>query len=159
MSNYSVRVSEEEFQLVKSDVSVLDVHRINASELHVLKNNMAYDVRLLKANFAGRTITLSVNGNVYDVEIKDEDDLMVQKMGLLTNASQRLQDIKAPMPGLIIDILVEPGQSIEEGTPLFILSAMKMENQILSQGSGTVKALAVAVGDPVEKAQLVIQME
>ena len=159
MSNYSVTVSEEEFQLAKTDLSTLDVHRIDSSIFHVLKENLAFDVRLVKADFAGQKLTLSVNGNVYDVEIKDENDLMVEQMGLLTNASQRVQHIVSPMPGLIIDILVEPGQTIEEGTPLLILSAMKMENQILAHGSGTVKAIAVAVGDAVDKAQLVIEME
>lgn len=159
MNNYTIRVSEEEFQFGKTDVTTLDVHRINQSDFHVLKNNTAFDVRLIKADFAERMLTLSVNGNVYEVEINDEYDQMVQQMGLLSNAAQRVQHIIAPMPGLIIDILTKPGQAIEEGTPLLILSAMKMENQILSQNSGIVKAIAVEVGDAVDKGQLIIEME
>ena len=80
-------------------------------------------------------------------------------MGLLTNTSQKVRDIKAPMPGLIISVMVQEGQEITEGTPLLVLSAMKMENQILSQGSGVIKSIAIAAGDAVEKGQVIIEME
>ncbi|HEA21871.1 MAG TPA: biotin/lipoyl-binding protein [Pricia antarctica] len=159
MSSYSVKVDEEEFQLQNTDLGALDIDHIKGSDFHVLKNNSAFNVRLIESNFESQKLSLSVNGNVYHVEINDENDQMVQQMGLLTNTSQDVQDVKAPMPGLIIEILVEPGQTVEEGTPLLILSAMKMENQILARDSGKIKAIAVSVGDAVEKSQLVIEME
>ena len=63
------------------------------------------------------------------------------------------------MPGLIMSVLVKVGQEIEAGTPLLVLSAMKMENQILAQGAGTIKSIEVNVGDAVDKGQLIIEME
>ena len=63
------------------------------------------------------------------------------------------------MPGLIVDVMVEVGQEIAEGTPLLVLSAMKMENIILSQGDGVVKSVEVQKNDAVEKGQLIIEME
>jgi len=63
------------------------------------------------------------------------------------------------MPGLIVDVMVKEGQEISEGTPLLVLSAMKMENIILSQGEGVVKSIEVNKDDTVEKGQLIIEME
>jgi len=80
-------------------------------------------------------------------------------MGLLTSTSQKINSVKAPMPGLIIDVMVAEGQTVSEGTPLLVLSAMKMENIILSQGAGIVKSIAVKKDDSVEKGQLIIEME
>jgi biotin carboxyl carrier protein len=102
---------------------------------------------------------IEVNGNTYKVHIADGYDQMVEEMGLLVNTSQKVNEIKAPMPGLILDILVQVGQEITEGTPLLVLSAMKMENIILSQGDGVVKSIEVNKDDAVEKGQLIIEME
>ncbi|HNM32873.1 MAG TPA: biotin/lipoyl-binding protein, partial [Chitinophagales bacterium] len=66
---------------------------------------------------------------------------------------------KAPMPGLVLDILVEAGQAVNKGDNLIILEAMKMENIIKASGSGTVKSIHVQKKDAVEKNQLLIEME
>ncbi|MEM1216899.1 MAG: biotin/lipoyl-containing protein, partial [Bacteroidota bacterium] len=68
-------------------------------------------------------------------------------------------DVLAPMPGLILDVLVAAGQAVEKGTPLVILEAMKMENVLKAAGPGTVKAIAVQQGAAVDKKQLLIEME
>jgi biotin carboxyl carrier protein len=116
-------------------------------------------VQVIAENLQERRLTIAVNGNTYVIKISDVYDQLVQKMGLLSNASQKAKNILAPMPGLIMDVMVQAGQEIEEGTPLLVLSAMKMENQILSQGGGTIKSIAVKVGDTVDKGQLIIEME
>ena len=51
------------------------------------------------------------------------------------------------------------GQKVESGTPLIVLSAMKMENIITSQGEGIIKSINVEVNDAVDKGQLIIEME
>ncbi|MEP5829417.1 MAG: biotin/lipoyl-containing protein, partial [Maribacter dokdonensis] len=103
--------------------------------------------------------TLSINGNIYDVKLEDEYDQQIKKMGLLAVTTQKLNEVKAPMPGLIVDVLVEVGQEVIEGTPLLVLSAMKMENVILAQGEGVIKSVEVKKDDAVEKGQLIIEME
>jgi len=70
-----------------------------------------------------------------------------------------MDNVKAPMPGLVLDILVEPGQSVQKGDNLLILEAMKMENIIKASGSGVVKNIPVHKKDAVEKNQLLIEME
>ena len=70
---------------------------------------------------------------------------------------KKLNEIKAPMPGLILDIKVEVGQEVKKGDPILILEAMKMENILKSPGDGIVKAIKVKVKDNVEKGQLLLE--
>ncbi|CAN0585303.1 unnamed protein product, partial [Ectocarpus sp. 12 AP-2014] len=137
----------------------LDSILVNENTLHVLDKNSAFDVEIIHSNFLNKTITLSINGNIYDVKLEDEYDQQIKKMGLLAVTTQKLNEVKAPMPGLIVDVLVEVGQEVIEGTPLLVLSAMKMENVILAQGEGVIKSVEVKKDDAVEKGQLIIEME
>jgi biotin carboxyl carrier protein len=159
MEDYLIRVNEKETLVNKKEVALLDIAKIGSSNFHLLHNNKAYKVSLLETDYSNKTLKIAVNGNTYDLKIEDEYDQQVKKMGLLAVTSQKVNSIMAPMPGLIIDVLVEEGQEISEGTPLLVLSAMKMENIILSQGAGIIKSIAIKKEDAVEKGQLVIEME
>jgi len=159
MEKYLVTVDDTEFSLSADDLSSLDIQILTDATYHLLDNGKAYHLELTAANFSDRILSVLINGNKYQIRIKDSYDQLVDQMGLLSGAFQKAKDIKAPMPGLIMNVLVEVGQEIEEGTPLLVLSAMKMENQILAQGAGTIKAIEVNVGDAVDKGQLIIEME
>ncbi|WP_036151348.1 biotin/lipoyl-containing protein [Maribacter forsetii] len=159
MSNYLITVNEEELKFKTSDADSLDSISVSTQKLHVLDDNTAFEVEILDTDFLNKTMSLSVNGNRYDVKIEDEYDQQVKKMGLLAVTTQKLNEVKAPMPGLIVDVMVEVGQEIVEGTPLLVLSAMKMENIILAQGEGIVKSIEIKKDDTVEKGQLIIEME
>ncbi|WP_396632480.1 biotin/lipoyl-containing protein [Maribacter sp. R86514] len=159
MSNYLITVNEEELKFKTSDADSLDSISVSTQKLHVLDVNTAFEVGILDTDFLNKTMSLSVNGNRYDVKIEDEYDQQVKKMGLLAVTTQKLNEVKAPMPGLIVDVMVEVGQEIVEGTPLLVLSAMKMENIILAQGEGIVKSIEIKKDDTVEKGQLIIEME
>ena len=67
--------------------------------------------------------------------------------------------VTAIMPGKIIRVFVEPGQQIEEGEPVCVLEAMKMENELNALCSGTVRAVHVNSGDDVEKDQILVEIE
>ncbi len=80
-------------------------------------------------------------------------------MGLANLTASKVNNLKAPMPGLVLDILVKPGQEVEKDTPLLILEAMKMENVLKSPTDGTVKSLGAAKGDAVEKNHVLLTFE
>jgi glutaconyl-CoA decarboxylase len=67
--------------------------------------------------------------------------------------------VLAIMPGKIIRVLVEPGQAVDEGEPVCVLEAMKMENELNARQSGTVKAVHVSPGDDVQKDQVLVEIE
>ncbi|WP_299319156.1 biotin/lipoyl-containing protein [uncultured Maribacter sp.] len=159
MSNYLITINAEELHFNSSDVDSLDSIKVNAKNLHVLDNNTAFEVEIVHSDFMNKTMTLSINGNIYEVKLEDEYDQQVKKMGLLAVTTQKLNEVKAPMPGLIVDVMVKVGQEIVEGTPLIVLSAMKMENIILAQGEGVIKSIEIKKDDAVEKGQVIIEME
>ena len=128
-------------------------------QFHILKNNKAYRAEIINTNFQEKTFTIKVNGNPYEIKIADQFDQLVKKLGLSVINTQKVTDVKAPMPGLVLEVSVEVGQEVQKGDALLILEAMKMENVIKSVGEGIVKAIHIDQGKAVEKGQLLIEME
>jgi len=157
--SYKIHVDGQSFDFSKEVISNLDMLEVGNNAFHVLQDNQSYHCKLLEANYADKTLTLEVNGNKYTINIEDEYDLLVRKMGLSAVVAHKISNIKAPMPGLVLDIMIEPGQEIEKGTPLLILEAMKMENVLKSEGDGVVKSIEVVKTQAVDKGQILIEME
>jgi len=70
-----------------------------------------------------------------------------------------MADVLAPLAGKILAVLVEPGAKVEEDDELVVIEALKMENTVYAPEGGTVKAIKVKVGDSVEDAQLLLELE
>ncbi len=92
-----------------------------------------------------------------DLQIKDRFDLLLDKLGMSNTTASKVNELKAPMPGLIVDIRVEPGHLVQKGDPLLVLEAMKMENILKAPGNGVVGAIKVGLRDNVTKGQVLIQ--
>ena len=87
------------------------------------------------------------------------NDQLLKKLGMDKALTKKANELKAPMPGLVLRILTEEGRAIKQGDSLLVLEAMKMENVLKSMGDGIIKQLKVKAGDKVEKNQLLIVME
>tara|TARA_R110000868_G_scaffold78284_2_gene223528 strand:- start:3910 stop:4389 length:480 start_codon:yes stop_codon:yes gene_type:complete len=159
MTHYNIIVDKENFNIVPTDIESIDIISTGALEYHALLKNHSYIINIIDTDFANKKMTLEVNGNSYEMTIGDETDQMIEKMGLLTTKTHKINSIKAPMPGLIVEIMATIGQKVVMGTPLIVLSAMKMENIITSTGDGIVKNIEVNVNDAVDKGQIIIEME
>jgi biotin carboxyl carrier protein len=103
-----------------------------------------------------KTLTLSTGGFHFEVRLQDRLDQVLEKFGLGASKAAKVADLKAPMPGLVHRVLVQPGQLVEKGTPLLVLVAMKMENMIKATGPGTISRILVKEGDAVEKGHVLI---
>ena len=159
MKNYIVSVASEKVSLSADDVLNLDLSKVDDNKYHLLHNNKSYHLELISKDASSKKMTLSVNGNLHTIAIADEYDQMVEKMGLLATKSTKVNDIKAPMPGLIMEISVKEGEEIKEGDQLVVLSAMKMENILSAPNGGIVKSIEVKNDDAVEKGQILIVLE
>ncbi len=159
MAKYTINVANEEFHIDTQEIQELNIVQVNENTFHLLDNHQAYQIERSLTKNSFKEMIVSVNGNDYKVEIQDTYDALIKNMGLLSAASQKVSDIKAPMPGLVIDVLVENREKISEGTPLVVLSAMKMENIILSPNEGIIKSIEVEKDLAVDKGQLLITLE
>lgn len=106
-----------------------------------------------------KRLSLAVNGRELSVQIADSHDLLVKKLGFALTKPTVFKDVRAPMPGLVLEISVSPGDQVQEGDTLLILEAMKMENVIKAPGEGTVKSILVKPTDAIEKNAVLIEME
>lgn len=161
MSNrYKLKVNDSfEFDVDKNQIAQLDAVNVETNVFHVLHGNKSYQAAILSADFNQKKYTVKVNNNSYTVAISNELDLLIKEMGFETGQSKQVNAIKAPMPGLILEISVAVGQSVKENDPLLILEAMKMENSFLSPRDGTIKSISVIKGEAVDKGQLLIEFE
>ncbi len=126
---------------------------------HIVKDGKSYKANVIALDYERKAFELKVNGRVYRVALENEFDRIVNELGLEVASSSKLRDVKAPMPGLVLEISVEVGQEINQGDKLLILEAMKMENVIKSDGEGIVKAIHINKGIAVDKGQMLIEME
>ena len=135
-----------------------DVVSINASNFHVLHNNSSYRASIVEINHQEKIVTIKINQTVYQVKVKDKYDELLHDLGLDNGASKAAADVKAPMPGLVLHVMVEPGQKILKGDAIIVLEAMKMENILKAAADGEVKKIHVKKGDKVEKNQVMVNL-
>lgn len=133
-----------------------DIAPLGNNTFHIIHNYKSYTAELVQADYQAKTFTFKINGTTHTVSVKDQFDLLLDKLGMSNANAQKVNDVKAPMPGLILDIKVQPGQEVKKGDPIMILEAMKMENILKSPGDGVVKEIKVAVKQNVEKNQVLI---
>lgn len=136
-----------------------DVIKTKGNSYSVLKDNKSYNVEVLSVSPEEKYFLIKVDGIKYQMNVKDKYDELLHSLGMDTMVSKKVADLKAPMPGLVLDISVEVGQGVAVGDTLLILEAMKMENVIKSPTDGVIKSIAVNKAETVEKNQLILSFE
>ena len=125
----------------------------------MLLNHRSYKIELVRFDKEAKTCVLQVNNKELVVSVQDRFDLLLQNMGMDATLKQKVNELKAPMPGLVLNISVQPGDSISRGDGLMVLEAMKMENMIKSPTDAIVKSVEVKPNDSVDKNQVLIRFE
>lgn len=139
-------------------------------------NGKEYKVKINE--FGAETAKIEVNGNLYDVVLKDLGipkpvDVKpvpppVKREAVKPNETSQLRkpknvvssgNITAPLPGLIIDVMVKPGDAVKTGQDVLIMEAMKMENEVQAAQDGVVKEVKVKRGDSVYEGDVLIVLE
>jgi biotin carboxyl carrier protein len=136
-----------------------DIQPVNAHTFHILKDSRSYTAEVLQADYATKHFVIKLNGQTYQVKGQDQLDLLLEKMGMANGGVKQVKEVKAPMPGLILQIQTSVGAAVKKGEVLVILEAMKMENAIKSPVDGTIKAIPVTGGKSVEKNQVLVLFE
>ncbi|SHK32512.1 Biotin-requiring enzyme [Reichenbachiella agariperforans] len=135
---------------------MLDIHQKTPVNYHVLHGSGSYMVEVVHIDRDRKVVNMLINGVAVTTAVEDELDLVLEKIGFEKGAGSGDNEVRAPMPGAILDMLVAEGQTVQKGDPLLILEAMKMENVIKSPIDGVVKSLCTAVGESVEKGKILL---
>jgi len=145
--------------LVNGEQVQFDLSSIANNSRHVLYQNKSFNTELVELNKADKTCKIKVNGNIYQISIEDQFDALLKQLGLDNLAANKVSEIKAPMPGLVLKVLVEENAEVKKGDNFLVLEAMKMENILKSSTDGTVKKVLIKQGDKVEKNQILVQFK
>src|SRR5215218_8783550 len=155
---YKVKVNDFEFLFTQQQIDGVDLIRTSPTAFNLLNNYRSVNAVLIEADPSAKKQTIEIESENFDIQIMDELDMMLDKMGFGTAAGKQIKEIKAPMPGLVLEVAVSEGQQVHEGDKLLILVAMKMENSILINTAATIKHIAVRAGQAVDKGQVLVEL-
>lgn len=117
------------------------------------------DIECIDLDLSAGTAVVRVNGRTYEVAVRTSFDQLLETLGMGPGSTAKLGSVKAPMPGMVLEILVTEGQNVAEGEPLLILEAMKMENVIKSPREGEISKVGVTKGTAIEKNALLVEFK
>jgi biotin carboxyl carrier protein len=157
--SFIIKVNEFIFKTTAEELGSIDITGKSDTEFHLIKDHQSIKGKVHEADITGKKLRVEVEGEMFNVEIKDRLDQMLEKMGFGMGKGKRISDIKAPMPGLVLKLSVTEGQEVKDGEPILVLDAMKMENSIMLQGNAKIKKIHVKSGQSVEKGQVLIELE
>lgn len=156
--DYSINLHSEEI-ILNDEKATWDEVIFTSGSQHILINNKSYNISVSEINRKTKTISLLINNNSYTVTIQEPIDVLLESLGINLAATQKVEPMKAPMPGLVLKILVTPGQTVKKGEAVLILEAMKMENVFKAQHDAVVKNIATTEGKAVEKGEVLLEWE
>jgi len=162
---YYSRIGETEYEIiidkdqifVDGEPVIVDLKQSGVPELYsILFGGRSYDM-LIETERSNYAVTF--RGEQFHVQVEDERTRRLNTGRKAPALPHGELPIKAPIPGLVVKVLVEKGSQIEDGQPLIILEAMKMENEIRSPRSGVVKSIAASAGQRVEQNSVMLILE
>ena len=124
---------------------------------YIIYKKKKYLVEILEKN--QNSYTVMINGVWYSFSIESPFSYKRKKALSKNGSSSRIETIAAPMPGKILDVMVEENSEIKQGEPLIILEAMKMQNEIVSHVSGKIKKINIKQNDSVMKDDVMVEIE
>ncbi|WP_022822108.1 acetyl-CoA carboxylase biotin carboxyl carrier protein subunit [Hymenobacter norwichensis] len=142
---------------VNNELFEWNITALGQSRFHMVYNNQSVVAEVVDADYTAKTFRVKLNGQLVELQVKDRFDLLLSKLGMSAIGVSKVNELKAPMPGLIVAVRVEPGQTVQKGDALLVLEAMKMENILKAPADGTIGVIKVELRDNVTKGQVLIQ--
>jgi biotin carboxyl carrier protein len=150
---------DEKSKVIDGTPVAADILEYKNGKFHVIMDNRSYSAEIVSTDKETKTCVIKVGKSVMTVILKDKYDDLLHEMGIDEIAGKKVNDIKAPMPGMVLQIMVKNGQQIKKGDAIVVLEAMKMENILKSPADGIVKSISVTKGDKVEKNQVMLNLD
>ncbi len=136
-----------------------DILYIDKNNFHLIKDNKSYAIEVSEVDTEEKKLKLKINGKSFSVHAMSELDILLKEMGMDNLSAKKVKELKAPMPGLVLDVPVKEGDEIKEGDKLLVLEAMKMENNLKAEADAKIKTIKCKKGQAVEKNEVLIIFE
>jgi len=151
---YEVEIDNDGGIFINGERRDVDFLNLGGSLYSVITQNKSLEVVIDDEN---DKIEVLMGGRLYETQVLDERALlMAQRRGGLGGGSG---EVHAPMPGLIVKVVVEVGQEVEQGKTVVILESMKMQNELKAPVDGTVTAIHIEASQTVDKNALLLEIE
>ena len=137
------------------DYEVLEIN-YHKKEIFLLNGLKKYKCEILKENIKNQTYVIKINGHISSIRLMKSVEKTIEKLGINKNFLQNVSVIKAPMPGLILEVMFKVGDKVKKGEPIIVLEAMKMENILTSPVNAIIKEIKVKPQQTVEKNNVLI---
>ncbi len=155
--SYKFKTTTDEIKTINGKKEKISVQENGHNTLTVKYKNKNYLAEIVEKK--QNTYVVLINGNTYEFNIETPTSHQRKKIINKNTVQTKDLDVKAPMPGKIIDIFVEKGDVIKSGDTVCTLEAMKMQNEILSEHGGEVVEISVAAEENVLKDQVLIKIK
>lgn len=162
---YFARIGNHEYEVEITDSQILldgeavavDIVRSGLPELYsVLFGGQSHEMLITSDRF---NYTVMIRSEQFQVQVQDERNRRLNQARKMPTLPDGELAITAPIPGLVVKVLINAGDTVEEGQPLVILEAMKMENEIRSTRAGVAKTILAAPGQRVEQNAVLVVLE
>lgn len=166
MADYLLKIEDKELSvdITEDDKVIIDKNSIEYKLLEYddRKISLMYKNRIFNLYIVNETessIQFHYKNEIFEIGIEDRITQLLKRLSKSDTEKEREIIVKAPMPGLVLKVQVEIGQRVEPGTPLIILEAMKMENEIRAMVSGVIKAINIREKSAVEKGDILVILD
>jgi len=154
---FEIEVNIEGEVVVDGQPLTIDFHPVAGQPVYsLLVNGRSYEAYV---NPLDDGLQVLLQGRLYPVTVEDERTKRLRESSSGQPITKGEIHVKAPMPGLVVATLVEPGHAVEKGELLIILESMKMQNELKAVRSGTISRVRVKAGDSVEQNQVLMTIE
>lgn len=170
MRRYLVTINEKEFTIdidyrseryfatINGKPVEIDLTILGESRSLMIADNHAWEVDVQSSGYDTQRVAF-MRGMEIPVEVEDYALAQLRKHAGVKSGTTVSKIVKAPMPGLVLHVKVQPGDKVVKGQALVVVEAMKMENIIKSQADGIIKSVHIKNGQAVEKNDKLVEFQ
>lgn len=158
-TNSEITLSKSNGLWLKNIDKDVEIIQKDKETLIVITKNKVYTLYCTSIDRENKTITFLKNGENIKIQLREPLDDLLKSMGLEDAMTPKVSDVKAPMPGLVLEINVNPGDQVKKGDTIVVLEAMKMENSIKSPTDAVVHSVVVTKGQAVDKNAVLVNFD
>lgn len=152
---YEIEINQDGKVLVNGEEKNVNFLNISDSLYSVIIENASFEVVVELRDGVYNVLML---GDLYEAEVLDERQQRMQRASAGFGVAQGEIAVKSPMPGLIVDVRVKEGESVEKGQSMIVLESMKMENELKAPRAGTIGRVHISKGESVEQNKVLLTL-